>query len=228
MFVDQGGLAAPPPGHTIQTPVRYPSSVTRFFRSQKRGMGLCQDENSMGYWAEPDEEKLAELILYVAGRLQDDAPGGATKLNKLLFFSECSHIRAYGDPITGSHYQKLPEGPAPLHLIPIRDGLCSAGHAEMREDSYFGYRLDRLVPLRPADEGRFRPEELKTVDQVVDAFWGKTAREVSDLSHEEMGWRIVEENEIIPLSTAFLAKKVLSPTERVRVRGAELAKNLGR
>jgi hypothetical protein len=34
-----------------------------------------------------DERKLTELLLYIAERLPPDTPGGATKLNKVLYFA---------------------------------------------------------------------------------------------------------------------------------------------
>lgn len=78
----------------------------------------------MGYCAEPDEDKLAELILSVAQQIQDDYSPGATKLNKVPFLAECSHVRAQGEAIPGAAYEELPEGPTPLHLVPIRDGCA--------------------------------------------------------------------------------------------------------
>ncbi|HUY20745.1 MAG TPA: Panacea domain-containing protein [Acidimicrobiales bacterium] len=180
----------------------------------------------MDPWAEPDETKLAELLLYVAEKELDDLPGGATKVNKILFFAEFSHIRAYGVPITGEPYQKLENGPAPRHLAPIRDRLIAEDAAYLRIDDYFGRPLHRLVPKRPADLTRFTGDELRVTDQVVQALWGKTAKEVSDMSHEEMGWRMVEEGEDIPLPSAFLAKKAVS-TEKTRTRAQELSQRLG-
>jgi hypothetical protein len=35
-----------------------------------------------------DEAKFTELLLYVADRLRVDRAGGATKLNKVLFFAD--------------------------------------------------------------------------------------------------------------------------------------------
>lgn len=38
-----------------------------------------------------DEAKFTEMLTYAAGRLRDDRPGGATKLNKVIFFAEFTH-----------------------------------------------------------------------------------------------------------------------------------------
>jgi len=34
-------------------------------------------------------------------------PGGATKLNKILFFADFAHVRCTGVPVTGATFQKL-------------------------------------------------------------------------------------------------------------------------
>lgn len=177
-------------------------------------------------WREADDDKLAELLLYVAGRLQDDPRGGATKINKVLYFSEVSHIRTYGVPITGTPYQRLEHGPAPRQLRPLRDRLVENGDAELQTGSYFGRPLHKLVPLRQPQMDRFTAEEKATVDEVIEALWGKNATEVSQLSHEEIGWQIVEDGEDIPLSTAYLSKRP-ELSEHAAAHGQRLAASLG-
>lgn len=169
-----------------------------------------------------DETKLAELLLYVAHEVQDDPTAGATKINKILFFSEFAHYRQHLVPITGVSYQKLPNGPAPRRLIPIRDRLVADGAAEIVHTDYLGYRMDRLRPLRAARVDLFSEDELRGVKEVVRWLWGKTAREVSSLSHDEMGWKMVDEGDDIPYSAALLATSAPA-TESVRAHARLLA-----
>lgn len=162
-----------------------------------------------------DETKLTELVLYVADRLQADRAGGATKLNKILFFADFAHVRRTGRPITGAEYQKLPQGPAPRRLKPVRDSLVAAGAATVAREEFLGYELHRLVPLRPADVTVFTAAELETVEQVLADLDGLNARQVSDLSHEEAGWRLVDEGDVIPYEAALVgARQVSTPTSR--------------
>lgn len=170
-----------------------------------------------------DEHKLTELLLLVADLVRSDPTGGATKVNKILFFAEFAHYRTHLAPITGAPYQKLPRGPAPRRLVPIRDRLMETGQAEIIRDEYLGFPLDRLIPLRPPDASVFTEDELKVVEQVVQWLWGKTAKEVSDLSHEERGWKMVEVGEDIPYSAALLARKA-PLTDKIREKAAELAR----
>jgi len=162
-----------------------------------------------------DEAKFTELLLYVAERLRSDRAGGATKLNKVLFFADFAHVRRSGTPITGAEYQKLPHGPAPRRLKPVRDGLVVRGEAQVAREEFLGYEVHRLLPLRSADLSVFSDVELETIDQVLADLEGLNARQVSDLSHEEAGWRLVDEGDVIPYEAALVgARQVSTPTSR--------------
>ncbi len=175
----------------------------------------------------PNEGKLAELVLYIAKRLLDDPKGGATKINKILFSAEFAHMRLHGVPITGVEYQKLAQGPAPRRLLPVRDRLIGQGSAELVRDRYLGYPLDRLVPRREPNLELFTADEIDQVDQAIEALWNKTAAEVSELSHREVGWQMVATGETIPYEAAFLAPR-FEVTESMRQHAEQLAKQLGR
>ena len=162
-----------------------------------------------------DERKLTELLLYIAERLLPDTSGGATKLNKVLFFADFAHVRRTGSPITGAEYQKLRHGPAPRRLKPIRDSLVERGDVEISMEDFLGYSVHRLVPKRAADTSVFSEAELTTIDKVIGDLDGLTARQVSDLSHEEAGWRLVEFGDTIPYESALLgAAQISTPTSR--------------
>ena len=126
-----------------------------------------------------DEGKLTELVMYVADRLREDRAGGATKLNKILFFADFAHVRRTGEPITGAQYQKLRQGPAPRRIKPVRDALVAAGAANVVREEFLGYELHRLVPLRTPDLSVFTKVELDTIDQVLADLDGLNARQVS-------------------------------------------------
>jgi hypothetical protein len=179
----------------------------------------------MELWDKPDEDKLGELILHASGQLLDDPTGGATKVNKVLFYAEFSHIRTHGVPITGVRYQKLRQGPAPRQLVPVRERLIADGAARLQVDQHFGKPLHRLVPLRGPRADTLSQQELSSVDQVVTALWGKTASQVSEMSHQELGWIMVEEGEDIPLSTAYLPRRA-AMSDAARRRARELAASL--
>jgi antitoxin SocA-like protein len=168
-----------------------------------------------------DEGKFAEALLYVASKLLDDPAGGAVKINKALFNADFGHMRAHGRPITGADYQKLPYGPAPRRLLPVRSALIEAGDAALREEVYLGRTVKRLVPLRSPDVSSLAATEREMLDQAIDVERRRSGAESTAASHSEPGWQIVDQNESIPYESAFLRQPVV--TDRVRQRVAELA-----
>jgi uncharacterized phage-associated protein len=162
-----------------------------------------------------DEAKFAELILYVSDRLRADRAGGATKLNKVIFFAEFTHLRRHHRPISGCAFQKLEHGPAPRQLVPVRKRLIAQADAELVSEDVLGRRQQRLVPKRKAHADAFTEDELATIEDVLDQLAGLTAKQVSDLSHEEPGWHLCEFGETIPPAAALLgARQVSTPTSR--------------
>lgn len=151
-----------------------------------------------------DEAKFRELLLYAADRLRGDRAGGATKLNKVLFFAEFTHLRRHHAVISGCEFQKLTHGPAPRQLLPVRRGLIAEGDAELVEEDFLGRPQQRLLPRRAADLSAFTEEELASIDDVLEQLEGMTGTQVSELSHQEPGWRLTELGETIPFATAFL------------------------
>jgi hypothetical protein len=161
-----------------------------------------------------NSKKMQELILYVAERSECDQTFGATKLNKILFYADLFAFVETGKTITGEDYQKLEHGPAPRRLVPIQREMEQAGDCAVQTRAHFRYEQKRIVALRNADLSPFSGQEIAFVDLVLGHFQGRNAREVSDLSHDFIGWELVELGETIPLRTAFVSREKLSDFEK--------------
>ena len=76
------------------------------------------------------------------------------------------------------------------------------------------------------DLSAFAADEVATIDGVANELRSLTGSQVSDLAHEEPGWKLVAHGETIPHSTAYLATDAEVPDhlrETVLQRAAELA-----
>jgi hypothetical protein len=183
----------------------------------KRNMKRADDKLTYEFKDISGKERLRELILYIADKCSDDATFGAVKLNKILFFSDFVSYSERGKPITGVEYMKLPKGPAPRQLVPIRDQMVKRNEIAIASTQYGSFQQQRIVPLRPADLGDFGGEDIALVDQVITALWGKTATQVSNLSHQR-AWRIAETQETIPYEAALLSDEPVTDYEINRVK----------
>jgi Antitoxin SocA-like, Panacea domain len=167
------------------------------------------------------KEKFKELVLYIAHKSVDDASFGATKLNKILFWSDFLAFGSFGKAITGATYQRLPQGPAPRQLLPIQTELIAEDAVTLDRRPRFNYVQKRLLPLREADLALFQPQEISLVDEVIDVLRDKTATDVSAISHAlSVGWQIADEFADIPYSSVFLSPD--APSESDFARGREL------
>lgn len=163
---------------------------------------------------EPDDAKLAELMLYVARRCEADLAFGATKLNKILFFADFLAYLRTGRPITGQRYQKLDQGPAPRRLLPVQKALCRKDDAALGKRDHFGRPQSRLIALREPDLSRFSGVEIAIVDEVLAMLEGHNARAASELSHRFLGWQLAKKGEDIPYQSALLERRPLTDAEK--------------
>lgn len=172
--------------------------------------------------------KLKELILYVAQESEFDPNFGATKLNKILFFSDFLHYREHGASITGETYFKLEHGPAPRAMVPAIRELEAEGACLLIERTHHGDAQKRLIVQREANLDLFTAKEIAHVGSVLRSLWDRNATEVSDLSHHFMGWKTARVQEDIPYETVFLEDpEDLVLTEEEISYGQELARELG-
>jgi hypothetical protein len=170
----------------------------------------------MGEVSKPrfDAVKFKELILYVSSKCANMHYFGAVKLNKVLFFSDFMAYGLHGKPITGAAYIRLEKGPAPKALVPIRNEMVEHGDAVIVPVRVFNRTQQRLVPKREPNVSIFSPDELKLVDDVIEALCNTTADQTSELSHERSaGWKLVEDREEIPYESVFLSTEPLTRSD---------------
>lgn len=172
-----------------------------------------------------DTDKLRELILYIAKRSEDDTRFGVTRLMKALFWSDFECYRRTGEAITGSDYTKMPYGPMLEGQQSILESLDRGGALRFEHIQAGQGMQRRPVALRDPDLLCFTTDELQIVDRVLAAQRGQTASQVSDLSHEFIGWQVALKGERIPYGTATIYAPEITAADQAIAR--ELGSRLG-
>jgi len=173
-----------------------------------------------------DEDKLAELILYISQKCATDPKFGAIKLNKLLYLSDFLSFGNWGEPITGVQYRHLRMGPAPTRLIPVRDALEKNRKLVVQTlPLKSGRKQVRTVNLTEPNLKVFSGREIALVDSIIEDLWDLDAEESTEFSHRFVGWKMTKEGDPIPYGSIFLSDEPLSAAEIQR--GQELARELG-
>lgn len=166
------------------------------------------------------DEKLRELVVHISDRSQSDRPFGATKLNKLLFFIDFLHYRMYGTSITSAEYQKLDHGPCPRRIMPVIRSLKESGAIDEHESEFFGRKQRRIVPKRHANLSLFTSKEIDFIDTLIADAFNRTATDLSNMSHDFVGWQLAENGETIPYQVALVSRR--APTQGEIAHGMQL------
>ncbi len=152
--------------------------------------------------------KLDALVHYICFRCENPAQLGATKLNKVLWYSDVFAFARDGVSITGGTYVKRQFGPVPKDILASRARLRASGALIEREMSNYGYPQVQFFALTPADISIFSAEQISLVDSVLDHICSNhTAASISQRSHD-LVWEVAAIGEEIPMAAAAFAGNV--------------------
>ena len=172
-------------------------------------MAIARSERSLTYRVDDlpggSSSRLKEMILYISNKCKTNETYGKTKLNKILYFSDFKSFHRRGVPITGTTYQKLAHGPAPVAMCPVQEELTSMGHLVCKPTPYQNKMQHRLIALRKPDLSIFSRADLDIVDEVIKELWNLNADDTSKKSHG-IAYRLCDEGVRIPYEASFLAE----------------------
>jgi Protein of unknown function (DUF4065) len=189
------------------------------------GLRQARLEATVAGGREFDQSKLEELIVYIAHRLGPEAALGRVKLAKLLMHSDFEAYRRRGVSITGARYEKWEHGHLPHELKNAQLDLEASGAIAIEQVDYYGKPLKHITALRDPRLASFDEDEVAVVEGAIRLYGHESAKYLSELSHQELGWRLAGDREEIPYNTMFLSKT--GPTDEDVRRGEELASLYG-
>jgi hypothetical protein len=160
-------------------------------------------------------DRLWELILHIAQFSEGDPTFGKVKLAKILYYTDFTSYRDYGQPVTGSAYRKMQRGPVPTHFLDILDEMAAGREIYIRKEKAFPtavYEYERVMAVREANLVNFTGRDIMLVNELISRFWNKSAAEISDESHG-IAWKLVGDNEPIPYEASLLSDEPLTEAE---------------
>lgn len=155
----------------------------------------------------PNDEKFKELILYISEKSKDDPKFGATKLNKLLFFSDAFAFVSFGRSITGHSYQAIQHGPAPKHLLPMRRAMLRSKEAAIKTSDGVNGKHERLIALRPPRLDGFTGDEISLIDAIIEKFKDNGGGQLSDMTHSMPFWQPLRPKDPISFMSVCIRRK---------------------
>lgn len=159
---------------------------------------------------QPEHRKYAELIKYISAKSSNDPYFGKTKLFKILFYSDFLAYRELGQSISGDRYVKQTHGPVPTRINYMIKTLVEKEELAL-SPGYLGTHVQQKpVHLSRPDLSVFSADEIAIVDEVIESLRGKSARQVSELSHEFIGWKVAEMGMNIPYEIALVGAEEIT------------------
>lgn len=161
------------------------------------------------------QERLREIILYVAREGETMSRFGLIKLNKIIWRADFTAFAERGSPVTGRAYQRLQFGPAPIEMRPLlaemaQDGLISVEHLSLGIGADGIEAIEHRVHARTDPSLRwFSQDDLDFVRRSVEHYRNMTGMESSDDSHGT-AWRTRLNGDPMPYESAILSDAPVS------------------
>jgi transcriptional regulator with XRE-family HTH domain len=148
-------------------------------------------------------DKFKEVLLYILSKVGAKPNVGLTVLYKLLYFIDFNYYEKYEEQLIGATYIKNHFGPTPIYFSKIVEDMKQKNEVEEVKSQYFLHDQKKYLPKRPADLSKLSANELQTIDQVLTQLSDKTAKELSDYSHEDVPWKTAIEGKPIDYEAVF-------------------------
>lgn len=155
-------------------------------------------------------DRLATLIHHITTLCEPDRLG-RTRLAKILWLSDVERFRKTGATISGADdYRKDEYGPRHHRFYEAIDILQRDGCVISRQSLTPVGPRQELVPLTNPDVSIFSADEIAIVDRITAAVIKLSAKEASDLTHDEV-WEAANYNERIPVASTAPISGELTP-----------------
>ncbi len=157
--------------------------------------------------------KFKEVLLYILERVGAKPNVGQTVLYKLLYFIDFDYYEKYQEQLIGATYIKNHYGPTPVEFAKVVEEMKKAEQIEEVKSKYFNFEMKKYIPREHANLSQISAQEMKIIDGVLGKYSGKSATELSELSHQDVPWAASEMGKEIDYQLAFYRENPFSVGE---------------
>lgn len=162
------------------------------------------------------QRRLREAVLYIAHRCASARFFGLVKLNKIVWRADFDSFAQRGQPVTGRQYQRLPQGPAPVEMLPVLNEMQADGLLRIERARVYDFDERRAVPLAEPNITLFSKGDIEYLDRAITIYWDMTGGETSDISHG-VAWKSRANGEPMPYELAYLSDDPISSGQKSRL-----------
>jgi len=158
-------------------------------------------------------EKFKQVLLYVLEKTAGKPNIGMTALYKLLYFIDFDYYEKYDEQLMGLTYIKNHYGPTPREFVKVVEEMKEEGDLEEVKSAYFTYEQKKFLPRKSSDLASLSGREISMIDNVLSRYGDMTAKQLTDLSHEDTPWIAAEGGKDMEYEHVFYRPDKLSVRE---------------
>ncbi len=162
-----------------------------------------------------NQKKFKTVLAYILRKVGGKSNIGMTVIYKLLYFIDFDYYEKYEEQLMGAVYIKNHFGPTPVMFTKIIEQMKKNNEIEEVKSKYYSKEQKRffLNPDYTIDLNILSAQEIKHIDWELDRLSDKSAKELSELSHEDMPWRAAEMGQEVQYNSVFYRDERLSVRE---------------
>ena len=155
-------------------------------------------------------EKFKNALLYITQKIGALPNVGQTVLYKILYFCDFDYYEKYEEQLIGATYIKNHFGPTPREFSAVVKEMVKEGKIEEITTKFFDKDQKKYIPVISPDLSEFSGRELQHIDEEIARLGHKTAKELSDFSHQDVPWISTEIGKDISYEAVFYRTKETS------------------
>lgn len=162
-----------------------------------------------------NQKKFKTVLAYILQQVGGKPNIGMTAIYKLLYFIDFDYYEKYEEQLMGATYIKNHYGPTPIMFTKMIKEMKKSDEIEEVRSKYYN-REQKKYFLNPAyknDITVLSSREIKHIDWELDRLSDKSVKELSDLSHEDMPWKVAKMGEVVEYNGVFYRNDELSVRE---------------
>ncbi len=145
-----------------------------------------------------DLEKVENIISYIASKVSNFT---ITSINKYLWFIDMLSFKERGVSITGLTYQNQQFGPTIMEQKYNEISLLDEKYTRNEYEDETGTKT-YITSNNNYDLSKLNKKEIEIIDKIIKRLKNKNVNEISNMSHEEDGWKKTKKYEKISFEYA--------------------------
>lgn len=146
-----------------------------------------------------DFEKFCAVILFYANKSKELLK---VKALKLLNYSDMVYYKENGVSITGAEYVHLPFGPVPRNYDMLFGAMTSQNLIDVSVVYENNFEKHQIVPKNQDYINILNGDEIEVLERVYEKFKDYGSMDISNYSHNEKGYQMTKDNEVISYAYA--------------------------